>query len=359
MTRSILAALLAASCTAYADPLSRCVEARAAREDFSGAVVALHRGAVAVSVARGVVGAPGSAAITPATRFNIASAGKMFTAVAVAQLVDAGKIAFDDPVGKHVAGLAPETAAITLRQLLTHTSGLGDFFSPQNIPALHRARTAGDLLPLVAAQKPDFAPGSQFKYSNSGFVLLGVVIERVSGMTYGEYLRSHVFTVAGMTSSGLDPEPLDTLAQGLTARSPAGGAGPLHPSPAAMLHGNPAGGAFSSAGDLQKFAAALAGNRLASARTTAMLLAPQVKTPSPDRSHGLGFGIKSRHERTWMGHNGGTLGVNVELEFSADGEWSLAVLSNRDPPAATTMLEYLEELIAKPADARECKAADR
>src|SRR5262249_6148042 len=114
MTRSMLAAMMAAACTAPAEPLSRCLETRLVEEDFSGVVLAARRDTVTVSPARGVVGAPGTAAITAATRFNIASAGKMFTAVAIAQLVDAGKIAFADPVGKHVAGLPPETAAVTI-----------------------------------------------------------------------------------------------------------------------------------------------------------------------------------------------------------------------------------------------------
>ena len=354
MTRSIVAAMIAAACTAHADPLSRCLEQRVARDDFSGFVIAVHRGAVAASVGRGVVGAPDSAAIARDTRFNIASAGKMFTAVAVGQLVDAKKIAFDDPIGKYVKGLLPETAVVTIRQLLTHTSGLGDFFSPQNIRVLHAARTATDLLPLIASQKPEFTPGSQFRYSNSGFALLGILIERVTGLTYGEYLRRSVFLPAGMENTGLDPEPLDTLAQGLTAKTPAGGTGPLHPAPGATLHGSAAGGAFSTASDLQRFAVALLGNRLASSANTAALISSKVQTSSPGRSYGYGFGIKARNGRTWIGHNGGTLGANVEFEFTSDGEWSLAALSNRDPPSATKLMEYLEDLIADPANTREC-----
>ena len=346
--------IIAASCTAHADPLSHCAAQRMARDDFSGIALALRHGAVAASVARGVVGAAGSAAITPTTRFNIASAGKMFTAVSIAQLVDSAKIAFDDPIGKYVAGLAPETAAITVSQLLTHTSGLGDFFSPQNIPALHRARTASDLLPLIGAQKPEFSPGSQLKYSNSGFALLGVLIERVSGLTYGAYLSRYVFEPAGMTNTGLDPEPLDTLAQGFTAKTRDGGVGPLHPAPAATLHGNPAGGAFSTAVDLGRFATALRDNRLASPHNTALLISSKVKMASPERSYGFGFGIKTRHGRVWIGHNGGTLGANAEFELSSDGEWTLIVLSNRDPPAATRLIEYLEDLIADPANSQAC-----
>jgi len=346
--------MTAAACTAHAEPLSRCLETKLAQEDFSGVVVVARRDAVIASLARGVLGVPGTAAITETTRFNIASSGKMFTAVAIAQLVDAGKIAFTDPVGKHVAGLPPETAAVTIHQLLTHTAGLGDFFSPQNIRALNEARTASDLLPLIASQTPAFEPGAQFRYSNSGFALLGVVIEQESGLSYGEYLRRHVFLPARMEHTSLDAEPIDTLAQGLTAKSPAGGSGPLHPAPGTTLHGSPAGGAFSTGVDLQSFVAALRSHRLASAASTASLTSPKIQTSAPERSYGYGFGIKKRAERTWMGHNGGTLGVNAELEFSSDGEWTIGVLSNRDPPSATKMLEYVEELIADPVKTNEC-----
>jgi len=111
----------------------------------------------------------------------------MFTAVAVAQLIDAGKVQLGDPIGVQVKGLTPEAAVVTIRQLLTHSSGLGNFFSPENLPAIEKARTASDLLPLVAADKPSFAPGSRFQYSNTGFLLLGILVERISGRAMPEF----------------------------------------------------------------------------------------------------------------------------------------------------------------------------
>lgn len=340
------------------DALNRCVRAKAERDDFSGVVVAMHHGETVISVARGALAEPGGAPITPATRFNIASAGKMFTAVAVAQLVDAGKIEFGDPIGRHVAGLSPQTAAVTVHQLLTHTSGLGNFFAPQNLAALRNARTANDLLPLIASEVPDFPPGSRFRYSNSGFALLGVLIERVSGETYAEYLRRHVFLPAGMAKSGVDPEPVDTLAVAMTKATPGsrpGGAleGPLHRAPGGMLYGSPAGGAFTTALDLQKFAAALMGNRLTSAASTAALLTRKTLAGS-EAAYGYGFGLRTAGGRDWVGHNGGTLGANAEFHLLPGEGWSVAVLSNRDPPSATAVFAYLEELIADPAKIAGC-----
>lgn len=349
--------------------LASCLASTAERDAFSGVISAVHQGQPVVSVARGVRAGPGSPPITPLTRFNIGSASKMFTAVAVAQLVDAGKLKFDDPVGHSVSGLTPETAAVTIHQLLTHTSGLGDFFAPQNMEAMQNARTASDLLPLIASEKPQLPPGSRFRYSNSGFALLGVLIERISGQTYADYLRDHVFLPAGMTDTGADPEPLATLAAGMTSRSPGGrpgdggapmgAGGALRPAPGATLHGSPAGGMFSTAVDLQRFATALWTNRLTSAASTAALTSSKViaapaSASAPERAYGYGFGVRAEAGRRWVGHNGGTLGANAEFFMDPSAQWFVAVLSNRDPPSATKMFEYLEELIVDPGKVATC-----
>ena len=131
----------------------------------------------------------------------------MFTAVAIGQLVDAGKLRFEDPLGRHLPGLPPALAAVTLHQLLTHTSGAGNYFMPQNRAAITAARTAADLVPLIAAQPLEFEPGSKMAYSNSGFVLLGAVVEKVSGQTYERYVADHVFKPAGMASTSLRRGP--------------------------------------------------------------------------------------------------------------------------------------------------------
>ena len=181
----------------------RCVRERAESAGFSGIVSIAHRGRPAEILTAGRIAGEGSRAIAPETRFNLASASKMFTAVAVAQLVDSGRVRLDDPIGRFVEGLQPEAAAVTVRQLLTHSSGLGNFFTPHNFEAVMRARTATDLLPLIASDKPAFPPGSRVSYSNSGFVLLGVMIERVSGKSYGDYLEDRIFRPAGMRSVAL------------------------------------------------------------------------------------------------------------------------------------------------------------
>jgi CubicO group peptidase (beta-lactamase class C family) len=332
-----------------ADRLGTCIASRTEEQGFSGAVSVIKDGQLAAFVARGVQAGPGSASISANTRFNIGSASKMFTAVAIAQLADEGKLSFDDPVGKYVADLAPETANVTLRYLLTHTAGLGNFFVPENRDVLDKARSAADLLPLIAAETPSVPPGSEFRYSNSGFALLGVVVERITGATYGDYLEQKVFRPAGMLHSGVNPEPLETLAIPMTSRSAGESAGEtLRPASPRPRHGTPAGGVYSTAGDLGKFAAALWGDRLMAPATIATMTSAKVAPDRkrPERAYGYGFAIHTDADgAAWIGHNGGTIGVNAEFFMRpADGS-AIIVLSNRDPPSATKMFEFVRGIV--------------
>jgi len=394
-----------------ANGLQACVAAKAAQDNFSGVVAVEERDQPAVFVARGKRAGEESAPIDARSRFNLGSMSKMFTAVAVGQLIDAGKVRLDDPIGRYVGGLTRETSAVTIRQLLTHSGGLGDFFAPQNMAAMLKARTAADILPLIVAEKPAFAPGSRFAYSNSGFALLGILIERVSGVSYGFYLQQHLFGAAGMIDTGLDPKPLETLAVGMTA----GGMGMTTASPpttgesapvligpdgrrmtpgkdapdakgglvvlgpdgkeAAPGHqgnnalsvapgaregyGTPAGGLFGTAADMQRFAAALVENRLASPATTAALITPHiVAAPAtaghPERDYGFGFGVGTYQGHRWFGHNGGTLGANTEFAVFPDDRVVVTVLSNRDPPEATQMFAYVRGLVLGPPSPATC-----
>ena len=407
MTLAVIAAITTSAAEAAKPPappgtLQRCLEMKARENDFSGALSITDHAQPVVSIVRGQLAGPGSPSIGPRTRFNLASMGKMFTAVAVGQLVDTGQIGLDVPVGTYVSSLTPEASAVTVRQLLTHSAGLGNFFRPENMATMIKARTARDLLPLIATDKPAFPPGSRFDYSNSGFALLGIVIEKVTGTTYGDYLEQHVFVPAGMTDTELAPGPLDTLAIGMTAGPGAlmgpGGPGsvnashgfvligpdgkpmtpgamppgspgrfhhkppgassstpekspPLRPAPgAADGYGSAAGGIFSTSEDLQRFAAALSANRLTSATMTAALTSKEiVASPAseghPERDYGFGFGIGDKDGHRWFGHNGGTLGGNTEFAVFPDDQLTLSVLSNRDPPSATQLFSYARDLV--------------
>jgi D-alanyl-D-alanine carboxypeptidase len=371
--------------------LLQCIVSEAQKIRFSG-VVSITRPAGANVHAQGVMGGPGSSAIKPGAQFNLGSVGKMFTAVAVAQLVDAGKIALDDPIGRYVDGLTPEASAVTVRQLLTHSGGLGNFFTPDTLPTLQKARGLSDLKPLITDAKPAFAPGSRFQYSNSDFLALGLMIERVSGQSFGTYLDRHVFRPAGMTLSSIKPAPAAQRAIGMTTMpelpppgagvmrgpmmmpppGPSGNAGapviilqgppgatagpmmpppgPLRPAAEAAIDGNSASGGYSTAADMQRFFAAFLAGKLTSIPMRDALMAAQIevspaKNGVPARYYGLGFGVGSYKGHRWTGHNGGALGVNVEALTFPDDQTTIVIMANRDPPMASGLLRKVQAMV--------------
>ncbi len=354
-------------------PLAQCIAQSARRLDFSGAVLVDRHGASATYV-RGLDAGPQSAPITAETRFNIGSLGKMFTAVAVGQLIEENKVGLDDPIGRYVEGLTPAASKVTIRQLLSHTSGFGDFLTPENRNAILAARALRDLVPLVATQNPAFTPGSKYRYSNTGYLLLGMVIERVSGQSYADYLRAHVFVPAQMTATSLDPGPRAGRAIGLTrmslpeqTRSEPGpqrrsfgeDSSPLTPSIVSQDRGNPAGGAFSTVLDLHRFFMALQAGKLVDRSMAQQLVKAHVvgfpaKGNLPELDYGFGFGSGAYDGHPWFGHAGGLPGANTEANvFPRDGI-IIVVFANRDPPSATKMYSVIRSALFHPAAMKTC-----
>lgn len=331
-----LTALLAytganAAPSAHSEALAACTSRAAAELGFNGVVRLAQRGELAIEKYFGASDAEGTVPITGDTRFNIASAGKMFTAVAIGILVERGKVTFEAPIGRYLTGLDPQVAAITVRQLLLHTSGLGDYFTPANMAAIQSATAATDLLSLAVASPPAFPPGSSVAYSNSGFVVLGAIVEKVSGTTYDAFVQREIFAPLGMTNTRMIDEG---AAAPMTRMSMSGGRldqpqpSPLRP------RASPAGGMFSTASDMSRFLAALADHRLIRAETLAELFRPRTHPPAR------------------IGHNGGTPGANAEAWFYPDSGWQMVVLSNYDPPTATHMAAILEQaMLATDIDA--------
>ena len=408
---SLLTPSIASSAPSAISPLlpQSCLASKAQELQFSG-VVSIMRSGVATSYAQGQVSGPGTPPISFGTQFNLGSAGKMFTAVAIAQLLEAGKIALEDPIGKYVKGLTAQASEVSVRQLLNHTSGLGNYFAPENLPALTKAKTLKDLFPLVANDVPEFAPGSRFSYSDSGFLLLGLLVECVSGLSYGDYIHSHVFMPAKMLATGFEPRAVPARAEGMThmpspANTPmaamrhgqglrldapptpspealqeqpphmaetktppsngphlllrAGDSrveGPLRQAQEAALQGGPAGGVYSTADDMQKFFSALQHDKLIHEDTVKMLTSPQItasqaKNIPPDRSYGLGFGVGLFRGHRWFGHNGGAPGVNTETFVFPEDQVSIVVLSNRDPPTASILFQQIRADLFTPESA--------
>ena len=276
------------------------------------------------------------------TKFNLGSINKIFTQAAIAQLAAAGKLSLSDTIRKHLPDYpSPAADRITIQQLVTMTSGLGDIFGKKyDATPKSRLRTLADFLPLFANEPLLFEPGTSRRYSNAGYVVLGLIVEKASGQSYRDYVREHLYRPAGMKDT--DAYPQDAIvpnrAVGYTRESE----GDASPRPDAPLHVNiyalpavssSAGGGYSTAEDLLAFDQAMRANRLLPPAWTDWFYSDKSNPPAPDapaRTRGGGFGFA-----------GGTAGVNAEIECDLDGGATIVVLSNLDPPSAESVTKKL------------------
>ena len=280
------------------------------------------------------------------TKFNLGSMNKMFTATAVTQLVEKGLLSFQDTIDKHVdeSWLPKEiTSKITVHHLLTHTSGLGSYFNETYMKGSKGLyRKVNDFKPLLKGEKPAFEPGKRFRYSNTGMLLLGVVIESVTGQSYFDYIRKNIYEPAGMKNSDsyeMD-YPVENLAIGYSPdlKSKYGWQNNLFKH---VIKGGPAGGGFSTVGDLHRFALAFQAGKLVSVDS--------LKTILKDHSgenYGYGFGIAEGPSGKVVGHGGGFPGINGKLDIYLDKGYIVAVLSNYDN-GANPVAQKISQLLAR------------
>lgn len=342
-------------------PLTQCIQEIAAREAFHGTVAVARLGEEPAVGAFNQAAVPGDT-LTATTRFNIGSMGKMFTAVAIGQLKDRGLLAFDDSVRKHLPELPAIYDAVTFHHLLTHTGGTGNYFSPSNRAVLNAAKTASDLLPIATLDTLLFEPGSEWRYSNSGYALMGAVVERITGDRYADYIETNIFAPAGMTQTGLEAD--DNTATAYTRFRPGEPPNtrpspdtPLAPSNNSRMRGMPAGGGRSTVTDMARFANALFANQLMTPETTALMLAPKPGAERRSRDGSLarfGYGFYSLADGARVGHGGGGAGVSAELRIWPAEGWVISVLVNLDPPAATSFARAMEQAILSTADDGGC-----
>jgi D-alanyl-D-alanine carboxypeptidase len=309
---------------------------RARADEFAGAVLVARHGKVLLQDAWGRADRTAGVANTPATRFRIGSMNKMFTAVATLQLVEAHKLALDDPIGQHLPDYPNREVAakVTVRHLLTHTGGTGDIFGPEFDQHRRQLREHRDYLKLYGRRGLSFEPGSRFEYSNYGFVLLGALIEQVSGESYYDYVRDHVFRPAGMRSTGSLPESVEVpdRAVGYLRTSP--GRPWVANTDTLPWRGTAAGGGYSTVGDLLRFAQALGSGRLLSKATLAEATRPH------QQQYGYGFEAQGQGQLRSYGHGGGAPGMNGELRVFPELGYVVVSLSNLDPPAASELVEF-------------------
>ncbi len=289
------------------------------------------------------------------TKFNLGSMNKMFTAVAIAQLAEQGKVSFRDTISAYLPDYPREKAErITLHHLLTHTSGLGSFWNEAFEERRTKLRTVNDFLALFIDDPLLFPPGERWNYSNAGFIVLGAIIERVSGQDYFSYVRDHIYHPAEMydTETYELDQIVPNLAAGYTYAGIPATTEPRQRRNNLLLHvvkGGPAGGGYSTVQDLFKFGRALRSHVLLSPTYTEVVLTGKVDMPnSSGLAYAYGFGERQINGKRLVGHNGGFPGISAYFEFSPESGDTVVVLSNYDPPIADQVADTIWEKLGQP-----------
>lgn len=321
------------------------VQRLAEADVFSGAVLLAKDGKVIFEKAYGEASKDFGVANRVDTKFNLGSMNKMFTAVAVAQLVERGKLSFEDSLAKFLPEFPSKEAAqkIRIKHLLTHTAGLGSYFNPKFMESSRaRFRTVNDMMTLAEGETLAFEPGAKWAYSNTGMLVLGAVIEKVTGQSYFDYVRENIYKPAGMTNT--DAYELDlvtpNLAVGYQKEYTDGGVRFRNNVFQHVIRGGPAGGGYSTVGDLLKFDAALRANKLVGAEYVKQLLSAKPELNSPE--YGYGFGVDTKNRI--VGHSGGFPGISSNLDMFLDSGYTAIVMSNYGG-ASQPVTRKMQELI--------------
>lgn len=303
--------------------LSAWIDKQAAEDKFSGAVLIAKNGQPVFQKAVGLANKETKTPNRTDTKFNLGSINKIFTQIAINQLIEQGKLAWDDKLGKLLPDY-PNTDAkskVTLRHLVGMQSGIGDFFGPkfESTPKT-KIRSINDYLPLFASEALAFEPGTKRAYSNGGYIVLGAIIEKVTGQSYYDYVREHIFKPAGManTDSFFSDSKTSNLAEGYRRNDKGEQVNNVDTRPG---RGSSAGGGYSTTEDLLKFSIALLGNKLLSADATKRIV-------------GGGIGVA-----------GGAPGINSELEIDPSSGYTIVVMGNYDPPNAADVNRRIRSML--------------
>jgi D-alanyl-D-alanine carboxypeptidase len=310
---------------------------------FSGVVLVAHDGEVVFEKAYGPRDENGEAPLRADDRLNLASAGKMFTSVAILQQVAAGRITLDSHVGEVLEDYPNRAFAdtVTVRQLLTHTAGAGDvdeLFGAEHAAQRARLRTPADIIALHGGRPPEFAPGTQQKYGNYGYVVLGRMVEVLSGQDFESYIRNQVLKPGGMIRTGF--VDCDDAAPDLAASYTEVEGKRVRNCATLPARGFAAGGQVAPAGDLLRFVEALRDGRL-----LPLLLFMEATTPQREFM-GLGFfatgyGPEVPERDFRWGHGGSADGICTDVRTYPHTGETVIVLSNKDAPACYAVANLL------------------
>jgi CubicO group peptidase (beta-lactamase class C family) len=307
---------------------------------FAGEALVSRNGKTLFAKAYGLADREKKTPNTLKTRFRLGSMNKMFTAVSTLQLVQSGKLDLKAPFGNYLTDYPNKDVAskVTIEQLLTHTGGTGDIFGPDFDKHRLELKTLRDYVNLYGQRALEFEPGSRWQYSNYGFLLLGVIVEKVSGQSYYDYVRDHIFKPAGMTSTASEPED-QTVSERSVGYMKGEGGGWQPNTDTLPYRGTSAGGGYSTVEDLLRFATALQLHKLLDAKHTEELTTGKVDAGRG--KYAYGFQESMINGARCFGHGGGAPGMNGMLQICPASGYVIAVLANLDPPAASRVSDFI------------------
>ena len=312
-------ALCLASCTGTnVAEFSSAMDEFCRERGFNGAVLIAERGRVIFSGGYGMADFDERVPNGTSTPFRIASVTKPLTALCVLQLRERGLLDLDDPVSRHL-GEYPGGASVRLIDLLSHTSGIPEYATVAFLGRSDRRYASEELLGHFWNKKLRFAPGSEFEYSNSNYVVLGAIIERVSGMTYGEYVEKRVFGPAGMRASRYGEGP--GLATGYQSLSLDGGTAAF---PIDLSSQFASGGLVSNVEDLYKWDRAVENGTLLSRSSLTLMY----KAPHDFSDYGLGWRIVRAGRKPAVQHSGTIPGGASTMYRDTARDRTIIILSN-------------------------------
>lgn len=301
------------------------VRSQADQGAFRGSVLVAIQGKIIFEKGYGFTDEEWGAQNGPSTRFRIASLTKQFTACGILLLQQRHLLAVTDPVSKYIPNLPQTWQSITLHQLLTHTSGIPNYTAlPEVQRTLNRTgATPCEMIDLVAARPLEFKPGIKLRYTNTGYVLLGMVIEKVSGIPYPEFLNKNIFGPLGLSESGYDQQPVIL---------PRRASGYMHQDGKVTNAGcidmsipYAAGSIYSTVEDMLRWNEALAHGTLLSQRPTEEMFTPYPETIFQDQHYGYGVVLAQRFGRALQYHGGGVNGFDSVIQRYPEDQLCIVV----------------------------------
>ncbi|NUP51174.1 MAG: beta-lactamase family protein [Catenulispora sp.] len=337
---------------------------QAAQDAFSGTVLVAHGDHTVFTRSFGMADKAKAVPNGTDTIFCLASVTKLFTAVAIAQLVQQGVAKYEGTLGSYLGGFPQDVAEhVTIHQLLTHTSGLGDYFAIDGFFTTAATWTTADqvlsgTMDLIRKAPLGYTPGTGHAYSNSAYVVLGAIVQQLSGQSYYDYVRDHVFIPAGMTSSGFYTKPQWQSDRRIAHpySRPAPGPRVDIVNDERLFIGRPDGDAFASAPDLVRFARALLDGTLlepayrdlvVGAKFPIATLPAKPGLPAKAAYEGYGPEAVLRNGKWAVGHNGGSAGVSTFVEWYPGTPWVAVKLSNYDPQDTMGVDQEIEGIFTR------------